>query len=132
MNTEFIQQIENIILSRSKKDMIKLLIENKKNKIINELYEQSIFHLSDDLGRDIEDSYKILLNRSTETVFESINKDLEELKRMNILYEQYHSLTPSETVDEPSAEPVAEPTTEPVTEPPVEPVVEPTEPVTNP
>ena len=120
MNTEFIQQIENILHLRSKKDMINLLIEIKKNKIINDLYEQSLFHLSDDLGRDIEDSYKIVLNRSTDPVFESINKDLDELKQMIILYEQYHSSTPSE----PAPEPVVEPTSEPSTEP--------TEPVSNP
>ena len=101
MNTEFIQQIENILLSRSKKDMIKILIEIKKNKIINDLYEQSLFHLSTDFGRDIEDNYKILLNRTTDTVFESITNELEELKRMNILYENYNSLTPSDTAVEP-------------------------------
>jgi hypothetical protein len=101
MNPEFIQQIENILLSRSKKDTIKILIENKKNKIVGDLYEQSLFHLSDDLGRDIEDSYKILLERAAVSVFESITKDLEELKQMNILYEKYNSLSPSDPAVEP-------------------------------
>jgi len=137
---EFIQRIENIIVSRSKKEMLEILIENKKNGILNDLHEQSRFHLCNDLGGCIDDTNHVLYSNLSESVFEKVKLDLEELKRMNTLLEQYHLLGPSEPAAEPLVEPAAEPVSDPVSEPVVEPVVEaaaepvvePTEPVSNP
>jgi len=126
---EFIQRIENIIVSRSKKEMLEILIENKKNGILNDLLEQSRFHLCLDLGGCIEDNNHVLYNNLSESVFEKVKLDLEELKRMNTLLEQYHLLGPSEPAAEPvsnhAADPVAEPVSDPVVEPAAEPVSEP-------
>ena len=112
---EFIQRIENIIVSRSKKDMLEILIENKKNKILDDLLEQSRFHLCADLEYCIEDNNHVLYSELTEPVFEKIRLDLEELKRMNILLEKYNS-SPAEPASEPTTDPTSEPT-EPVTNP---------------
>jgi hypothetical protein len=122
---EFIQRIENIIVSRSKKEMLEIVIENKKNGILNDLLEQSRFHLCLDLGGCIEDNNHVLYNNLSESVFEKVKLDLEELKRMNTLLEQYHLLGPSEPAAEPVSDPVVETVSEPVVEPVSEPVVEP-------
>lgn len=112
---DFIQRIENILVSHSKKEMLQIVIEVKKNKIINELYEQSAFHVSDELGHNIEDSYKSVLSGLTETVFEKIQKDIDEIKRLDTLLEQYNSLPepPVQPASEPAAESPAQPASEP-------------------